>query len=220
MHKIRIAIADDHQIIVDGLLSLLGKYPQLQVTVTATSGDMMLALLEENEVDILLTDVMMPGMNGYELAKQARQRHPGIKIIALSMSGQGDVVNRMIEEADIAGYLLKQTNAEELATAIQKVYEGGIYFQDEVLKELENMSEKKNRTPAVNLTQRERQLIELIEKDYSSKEIATALKISVHTVETHRKNIMRKTGTGNVLLLVKWAYENNILQPPYDRDIA
>src|SRR5690606_13847261 len=132
-----------------------------------------------------------------------------IKIIALSMSGQADTVSNMINDADIAGYLLKQTGAAELAAAIEKVHAGGIYFQDEVLKELESFDNEKLRTSPVNITQREKQLIELIEKDYSSKEIATALKISLRTVETHRKNIMRKTVTGYVMSLVKWAYENN-----------
>jgi len=212
MPKIRIAIVDDHQIIVDGLVSLLGKYNNIEITVTATRAAEMVELLEKNDIDILLTDVMMPGMTGNELAKIVRALYPHIKIIALSMSGQADTVSNMINDADIAGYLLKQTGAAELAAAIEKVHAGGIYFQDEVLKELESFDNEKLRTSPVNITQREKQLIELIEKDYSSKEIATALKISLRTVETHRKNIMRKTGTGNVLSLVKWAYENNILR--------
>ncbi|RYG50926.1 MAG: response regulator transcription factor [Chitinophagaceae bacterium] len=212
MPKIRIAIVDDHQIIVDGLVSLLGKYPQIQVTVTATRAEEMVELLAKNKIDILLTDVMMPGMTGNELAKKVRLLYPHIKIIALSMSGQAETVSNMINDADIAGYLLKQTGAAELAAAIEKVYAGGIYFQDDVLKELEAFGNEKQRASHVNITQREKQLIELIEKDFSNKEIATALKISLRTVETHRKNIMRKTGTGNVLSLVKWAYENNILQ--------
>lgn len=212
MPKIRIAIVDDHQIIVDGLVSLLSKYPHIEITVTATRAEDMLELLEENDIDILLTDVMMPEMSGNELAKKVKQLYPQIKIIALSMSGQAQTVSNMISDADIAGYLLKQTGAAELAAAIEKVFAGGIYFQDDVLKELESFDNDKQRTSPVNITQREKQLIELIEKDYSSKEIAAALKISLRTVETHRKNIMRKTRTGNVLSLVKWAYENNILQ--------
>jgi two-component system, NarL family, nitrate/nitrite response regulator NarL len=212
MSKIKIAIADDHQIIVDGLVSLLSKYAQLQVVITADSATRMLELLATHDVDILLTDVMMPGMSGNELAKKVKELFPSIKIIALSMSGQAQTVSNMIEDADIAGYLLKQTNAAELAAAIEKVYSGGIYFQDDVLKELEKMDAQKQNTSVIKITQREKQLIGLIDKNYSSKEIAAVLNISLHTVETHRKNIMRKTGTGNVLLLVKWAYENNILQ--------
>jgi len=156
--------------------------------------------------------VMMPGMSGMELAKAVRQLYPAVKIIALSMSGHAYTANNMIEDSDIAGYLLKQTNAAELAMAIQKVYEGGIYFQESVLKDLELLSSQKKPSTAIHITNREKQLIGLIEKNYSDKEIAEILHISLHTVETHRKNILRKTGTSNVLSLVKWALENHILQ--------
>jgi two-component system, NarL family, nitrate/nitrite response regulator NarL len=211
--KIKIAITDDHQIIIDGLVSLLKEYPQIQIAATANKGEDMLALLQKNLVDILLTDVMMPGMNGKELAKTVRQQFPLIKIIALSMSGQGEVVQEMIIDADIAGYLLKQTSGAELAGAISKVYKGGIYFQDDVLKELENYSHVQKEVSSVHITNREKQLIALIEKDLTNKEIAEALCISPLTVETHRKNIFRKTGATNALSLVKWAYEHKVLNP-------
>ncbi len=212
MQKIKIATVDDHKLIIDGLVALLNKNDRLQVVVTSNSATEMMEELANMNVDILLTDVMMPGMNGSELANKVRTAYPNIKIIALSMSGQAQTVSDMIEGADIAGYLLKQTNADELATAIQKVYNGGIYFPDIIIAELEKLSEKRKQLSTVKITNREKQLIELIEKDYSSKEIAATLNISLLTVETHRKNIMRKTGTGNALTLVKWAYENNILQ--------
>lgn len=212
MRKIRIGIVDDHQIIIDGLVSLLSKYKQLQVELTSNSGSKMLELLPANQIDILLTDVMMPEMSGNELAKKVRELYPSIKIIALSMSGQAHTVSEMIEDADIVGYLLKQTNATELATAIQKVYDGGIYFQEDILNELSRADDEKKTTSAVKITNREKQLIGLIEKDLSNKEIAAALHISLHTVETHRKNILRKTGASNALTLVKWAYENKILE--------
>ena len=152
-------------------------------------------------------------MTGQQLAKQVKEKFPAIKIIALSMSGQGNVVQEMIDDADISGYLLKQTNAAELAGAITKVFNGGIYFQEDVLKELENYSNIQKEVSSVHITNREKQLIELIEKDLSNKEIAEALCISPLTVETHRKNIFRKTGATNALSLVKWAYEHKILLP-------
>lgn len=211
MQKIRIAIVDDHQIIIDGLVSLLGKYKEFDILVTANCAAGILSQLASIEVDVLLTDVMMPGMDGSQLAKIVRHKYPSIRILALSMSGQAQTISKMIEEADIAGYLLKQTNAFELAEAIQKVFNGGVYFQDDILNELEKMDTPANYGSTVHITRREKQLIELIEKDYSNKEIASALNISLLTVETHRKNIMRKTGAGNAMMLVKWARENNIL---------
>ena len=211
--KINIALVDDHQIIIDGLISLLKKHPSINILHTANNGEVMLQQLKQQPVDILLTDVMMPGMSGQQLAKQVKQQFPAIKIIALSMSGQGDIVEEMINEADIAGYVLKQTNANELAEAISKIYNGGVYFHEDVLKELETQANIRKEVEAVHITNREKQLIALIEKDLTNKEIAEVLTISPLTVETHRKNIFRKTGTNNALSLVKWAYEHKILNP-------
>jgi DNA-binding NarL/FixJ family response regulator len=211
--KIKIAMVDDHQIIIDGLISLLKEHPSVEIAATANDGNTMLHLLQNTPVDILLTDVMMPGINGRQLAKRVKEVFPSIKIIALSMSGQGDIVEEMINEANIAGYMLKQTSAKELAEAIVKVYNGGIYFQEDVLKELAIQTNIQKTISSSHITNRERQLITLIEKDLSTKDIAAALFISTHTVETHRKNIYKKTGTNNVLSLVKWAYEYKILNP-------
>ena len=211
--KIKIAIVDDHQIIIDGLVALLNQHPQINTSVTANDGKQMLELLKTNAVDVLLTDVMMPGMNGMQLAKAVKERFPEIKIIALSMSGQGDIVEEMINDADIAGYILKQTNAEELANAIIKINNGGIYFQAEVLAQLTIQANIKKNISDAHITQREKQLIALIEKEFTNRDIAAQLCISIRTVETHRKNIFKKTGTNNILSLVKWAYEHKILVP-------
>ena len=209
--KIQVAIVDDHQIIIDGLISLLSNHEEIQVVLSSNSAAAMLQLLATNKVDILLTDVMMPGMSGIELAKTAHKLYPALKIIALSMTGQAQTVSEMIEDSEIAGYLLKQSNAKELATAIQKVFDGGIYFQEDILKELESINTQNLPVRRVHITKRECQVIALIENDLSNKQIAEALSISLLTVETHRKNILRKTGAGNTLSLVKWAYKNNIL---------
>lgn len=211
MNTINIAIVDDHQIIVEGLLAFLSKHDHIKVVASSNNAIDMLDLLDKQPIDILLTDVMMPGMNGIELAKEVRRLYPKVKIIALSMTGEAQTVSNMIENSDIAGYLLKQTSAAEMAMAIEKVYAGGIYFQESILKDLEDFSTQKKTVSNIHITNREKQLIGLIEKNYSNKEIATAFNISLHTVETHRKNILRKTGASNVLSLVKWAYENKIL---------
>lgn len=210
--KIRIAIADDHQIVIDGLSSVLSKYNQLEIVATANDGHKMLALLQNHPVDVLLTDVMMPGMNGKQLAAQVKISFPAIKIIALSMSGQGDIVEEMINDADIAGYLLKQTSSDELAKAILTVYDGGQFFAEEILEQLKEQANLRKEVAVTRLTQREIQIVEAIEKNLSNKEIAASLFISLHTVETHRKNIFRKTDTHSSLALVKWAYEHNVLQ--------
>lgn len=208
---IRLGIADDHQIVIDGLSALLKDKSAVQIVCTANNGKDMLRLLDENKIDILLTDVMMPGMSGLELASEVKHRHPDIKIIALSMNGEGVIVDQLINQASIAGYLLKQTDVHELTAAIQKVYNGGIYFPDTILNALEAQSRLRQQVDTAHLTQREKEIIALMEKDLSNKQIADQLDISVRTVETHRKNIFRKTGTNNVLSLVKWAYAHKII---------
>jgi DNA-binding NarL/FixJ family response regulator len=211
MEKIKLAIVDDHQIVIDGITSLLQGYDAFKIEVCTTSPIEMLKLLQQHPVDILLTDIMMPGMNGQQLAAKVRELFPSVKILALSMSGQGDIVNEMINSADIAGYVLKNIGKEELAHALKKIAGGGIYFSDQVLDELTKFSTVKKENEETHLTQREIEIIGLIEKELSNKEIADKLYISERTVETHRKNIFRKTKTNSVIGLVKYAYEHKLI---------
>lgn len=208
---IKIALVDDHQIIIDGLKSLLNQSSSIQLVATANSGMEILLKLNETEIDILVTDITMPEMDGLELAKKVKTIFPTVKIIALSMNADGNTVDAMVNDADISGYLLKQTGANELVAAIEKVYSGGIYFQTEILDALEKQAAIKKQTQQANLSTRELQIVALMEKDFSNKQIATELNISIRTVETHRKNIFRKTNTNNLLSLIKWAYANKVL---------
>ena len=209
--KISLGIVDDHQIVIDGLKSLLQGHDQFNVVIECTQPLQMLELLEKKAIDILLTDVMMPGLNGAELSKAVHQKFPHIKILALSMSGQGELVNQMIDDADISGYVLKNIGKQELVKALQKISAGGIYFSDEVLQEMTRASELKKSNEEVNLTTREIEIIGLIEKELSNKQIAEKLFLSERTVETHRKNIFRKTNTSSVIGLVKYAYEHRLI---------
>ena len=209
--KVTLAIVDDHQIVIDGLKSLLHAHPVFKVEIETTEPLLMKGLLEKKTVDILLTDVMMPGMNGAELAKTIHQRFPKIKILALSMSGQGDLVNQMINESDISGYVLKNIGKQELLTALEKISSGGIYFGDEVLNEMLKSSDRKRSSEEAHLTLREVEIIKLIEKEYSNKKIADTLFLSERTVETHRKNIFRKTKTSSLIGLIKYAYEHKLI---------
>ncbi|WP_026763437.1 response regulator transcription factor [Sediminibacterium salmoneum] len=208
---IKIGIVDDHQIVIDGLIALLKNEDSIEISLTANTGKEMLDLLSTQKVDVLLTDVMMPEMNGLELAEMVSILYPGIKILALSMNGEGTVIDQLVQKASISGYLLKQTNARELVFAIQKISSGGQYFPEEILDALDSVAQTKNEVEAAHLTQREIEVICLMEKDLSNKQIADKLNIAVRTVETHRKNIFRKTGTNNILSLVKWAYEHKLI---------
>ncbi len=209
---IRVAIVDDHQIVIDGITALLQSHDRIRISAVSTSPKEILQFLQSNQVDILLTDIMMPEMNGQELAKEVKRNFPNVRILALSMSGQGDIVNAMINDSDISGYVLKNIGKEELTAAIEKIYNGGIYFTDEVLSELERYSNVQKDNEEAHLTAREIEIIRLIEKEYSNKEIADALFISERTVETHRKNIFRKTKTSSVIGLIKYSYEHGLIE--------
>lgn len=209
--KIRIAIVDDHRIVIDGIVALLKGDETIEVVTTNISAIAMLKTLQSIPVDLLVTDIMMPEMNGDDFARKVKKEFPEIRILALSMSGQGEMVDRLINEADICGYVLKNISKQELIEAIQKIAAGGIYFGDEVLSELEKFGDQRKSTEAINITNREKDIILLIEKEYSNKQIAEALFISERTVETHRKNIFRKTNTNSVIGLIKYAYQNKII---------
>jgi DNA-binding NarL/FixJ family response regulator len=209
--KITIGIVDDHQIVIDGLMSLLKGHENFQFAFATTDPEEVIKKIGEKPIDILLTDVMMPRLPGNLLAKQVKELYPEVKILALSMSGQGDLVNEMINDADISGYVLKNIGKQELIKALEKIAGGGIYFSDEVIHELQRTQQRKKENEEAHLTGREIEILRLIEKEYNNKQIAEALFISERTVETHRKNIFRKTGTNSVIGLVKYAYEHKLI---------
>lgn len=209
--KILLGIVDDHQIVIDGLKSLLAGDNKFEVVIGCTQSTQMLELLKKKSIDILLTDVMMPEMNGAELAKEVHKHFPAIKILALSMSGDADIVNKMIDDSDISGYVLKNIGKKELLDAILKISQGGVYFSQEVLDEMQKDSQLKKDTEIINLTAREIEIVKLIEKECNNREIAETLFLSERTVETHRKNIFRKTKTSGIIGLIKFAYQHKII---------
>ncbi len=209
---VKIAIVDDHQIVIDGLKSLLSKNDKFRVTLSSTRARDMLLQLQNEEVDILITDIMMPDMDGMELALEVKKNFTLIKIVALSMNGQAADVNQMIRESDISGYMLKNIGQLELLAALQKVASGSIYFSKEIMEEMLIAEASKVKKDKSNLTQREIEIIRLIEKEQNNREIATTLFISERTVETHRKNIFRKVNATSLLGLVKYAYEHKLIE--------
>lgn len=209
--KIHLAMVDDHQIVIDGIRSLLKGNPAVELKIETTSPRALIELLHTEPIDILLTDVMMPEMNGQRLAKEVAIQFPEIKIVALTMDNSGAIVNEMINEANIKGYILKNIGQQELLYAINKIAEGGIYFSESILEEMMKDSEIEKHNKEVHLTNREIEIIRLIEKEYSNKDIANELFLSERTVETHRKNIFRKTQTSSLIGLIKYAYEHKII---------
>lgn len=209
--KIVLAIVDDHQIVIDGLVSLLQDNENITVAFVTTDPLTVINSLEQTPVDVLLTDVMMPVMPGNQLAKKVKEKFPGIHILALSMSGEADIVDEMIRDANISGYALKNISRNELCNAIEKIAAGHVYFSPEVLEELQKTAHYVKTDLPITLTTREIEIVKLIEKEMGNKQIASTLFISERTVETHRKNIFRKTNTNSVIGLIKYAYLHNLV---------
>ncbi len=209
--KYSLGIVDDHQIVIDGLKALLKDHPVFSVILESNQPKHFIEALKKKTPDIIITDIMMPDMNGQQLAREIRKQYPTVKIMAMSMSGEGSMVNQMIDDADISAYVLKNIGKDELIKALEKVATGGIYFSEEVLQEMTKASEQKKERQEMHLTEREIEIIKLIEQELSNREIADFLFISERTVETHRKNIFRKTKTNSVIGLIKFAYEHKLI---------
>ncbi len=212
--KTRLLIVDDHQMLLDGISALLQDVNQFEIVAKAKNGKQALEILELNEIDIVLTDINMPEMNGIELSQHIQDKFPEVKILALSMFSEKQTIRDMID-AGVSGYILKNTGKEELVGALTKIAGGGLFFGDEVTNEMMRMmtdSEKnEKKREEVTLTIREKEILKLIAKEYSNIQIATELFISERTVETHRKNIFRKTNTKSIVGLIKYAYEHELV---------
>lgn len=206
--KINLFIVDDHQLVVDGLRALLDNEEQYSIVGWSNRPKEVVDRLEDLAVDVLLTDINMPDMTGVELTRNVKKKFPKIKVLALSMFGERQVIKEMID-AGISGYILKNTGKQELLAALNKLSNGQHFFGEEVTREL--MKSFTNDEEGSHLTNREIEIIRLIENEYSNKKIADLLFISERTVETHRKNIFRKTGTQSIVGLLKYAYEHRII---------
>jgi DNA-binding NarL/FixJ family response regulator len=211
-HIIHLAILDDHQIVIDGLKLLLSDHEKFSIIAEANTAEDMLQQLQQKTIDVLLTDITMPsGMNGFDLSLKVRKEFPSVRILALSMSEEGGMIDRMIDEAKVDGYIPKAAGQKELLTAIETIAAGGKYFSATVMKQYENFQKIKNENAEMNLTARELQIIECLIKHYSNKQIADELFISERTVETHRKNIYRKTNTKGEASLIQFVKEHKLL---------
>lgn len=200
MSSIHVAILDDHQIIIDGLKLLLHSSNNISVVMEANDGFSFLEKLKSSQekTDVILLDLMMPKISGYETALMINESFPDIKIIVLSMNNNAETIYNLIEKADIKGFLPKSVNKSELLSCIEKVHHGGFHFHEDIIAELESYKVKICEKEKLMISPRELDVIRLIAKGLGNKEIAEQLFISEFTVATHRKNIFRKTNTRNV----------------------
>lgn len=208
VEKRSVLLVDDHRILLEGVKNLINGLPGFEVKATASAGFEALNLLKQQDFDILVTDYEVPELSGLELIKAARAAQPEIKTIVLSMHEDASVVRELLR-AGINGYVLKKDTHTALVEALAKVVENKRYFSEEVSDVMVQMANGPDDEGA--LTAREKEILRLVVKEFNSRQIAEILFISERTVETHRKNILRKTGCGNLVALVKFAYANNLV---------
>ncbi len=201
---IKLFLVDDHKIFVEGVANILSTVPAVQIAGWAHNGPDTLSFLADTQVDVVITDIEMPGMNGIELAKAIKETYPEIKVIALSMFDKGEIIHSLVDTG-AEGYLLKDIEKHELVEAIEQVHAGNYYYSGSIAATMMKKMSSKNL-----LTRREKEIIKLIINEEGNKQIADILFISEHTVEAHRKNIFRKTNSKNIVGLIKYAYENKL----------
>jgi DNA-binding NarL/FixJ family response regulator len=211
MDKIKVIICDDHQILVQGLKSLLKDSEEIEIIATANNGQELLETLKNKKPDILLLDVDMPVMDGYETLKQVKSKYSSIKVISLTIHLDKTIIQKMMKTG-ASGYLLKNINKSELSEAIRKVYSGKIYISDEATNSLLDKEKLEVKTAQLDesveeLTKREIEILKLIAEGYSNTEIGGILYISPRTVDTHRTNIMKKLNVKNIAGLIKYAVQ-------------
>lgn len=206
--RMKILLVDDHTILLDGVKSLLSQEGDLEVVGQAGSAEAALEFLKKQDVDLIITDYSMPGMDGLSLLNTVKRIAPNTKIILLSMHDEIHLVKEILK-AGVNGYVLKKDTHKELLSAIHDVKNGKVYLSSDVNKML--IANLNNPDEGKLLTDREREILKLIAKEYTNKNIAEELFISERTVETHRKNIFKKTGTNSIVGLIKFAYANNLI---------
>jgi DNA-binding NarL/FixJ family response regulator len=210
--KIKVLVADDHQLFVDGVKLILKKHPDVQVVAEAGDGASLLSLLKETAIDLVITDLSMPGMKGIELVKAIKQKHPQVKLLVVTMHNDQEIISEILQ-AEAEGYILKNSGKTEMLEAVDDLMNGKTHYDKEVLHLLVQKikKEKQTVTKTKPLTERELQILSLIVKEFTSKEIAEQLGISKQTVDTHRMHIMEKTGAQTLVGLIKYALSSNII---------
>ncbi len=213
MGKIRIAVIDDHEVVINGIRSMLTGLEDISIEFSTTSAQVLLDYLSGNEVDVLLLDIQMPGINGVELSKQVAKKHPQLKMIAFTSFDDSNYVRQMVRSG-VAGYLLKNTDQQTMIRAIPTVMQGEEFLDEPVKKILlqESLTGQRRSIYEIPLTRREKEILKLVAEGLSSQQISGQLYISLRTVETHRLNLSQKLGTKNTAALVKEAIRRGLIE--------
>jgi DNA-binding NarL/FixJ family response regulator len=212
MEKIRIIIADDHQLFRNGLKILLNAFPDFEVTGEASNGEEFLKILGTSKAEIALMDINMPEMDGIEATREGLKLNPDIKIIALSMYGEEEYYYKMVD-AGAKGFVLKDSDISEVKDAILIVSRGGSYFSQELLYHvILKFKNRESESKSASLSKREKEILLKICEGLSNQEIAETLFISKRTVDKHRANLLDKTNSKNTASLILFAIKNKLIE--------
>jgi DNA-binding NarL/FixJ family response regulator len=215
MKPLRILIADDHEFIRRGIRAVLEKQPNCEIVGEAADGREAVQLAATSLPDIAILDVTMPELNGFDATRQMLQENPNIKVLVLSMHESEQIVREVLASG-ARGYILKSDAGRDLLSAVDSLASGKPFFTSKVSELLLNVYLKRGAAPQESgdapsvLTAREREILQLLAQGKSNKEVATALYISVRTVETHRSNMMSKLNLHSMAELVRYALKNQI----------
>jgi DNA-binding NarL/FixJ family response regulator len=212
MEKIRIIIADDHQLFRNGLKILLNAFPDFDVAGEASNGEEFLRLIRTVRADVALMDINMPEMDGIEATRKGLKIVPGLNVIALSMYGEEEYYYKMVD-AGAKGFLLKDSDINEVRDAILTVVKGGSYFSQELLYHvIQKIKHREHESKTANLSRREKEILLKICEGLSNQEIAETLFISKRTVDKHRANLLGKTNSKNTASLILFAIKNKLIE--------
>jgi DNA-binding NarL/FixJ family response regulator len=211
----RVILVDDHKIIRDGIQALLKDEKNIEVVGEAGNGEELLKLLEHTPADVVLMDMNMPVMDGFETTRHLKQHHPHLKVLVLTMLDSDRYVTKLID-AGASGYILKSAGKDELVHAIQVVSSGQSYICTEVsmalLRKMNSPEEAQEQKAGASLSKRELEVLKLIGEGFTNAQIADKLFTSKRTIESHRQNLIDKTNVKNTAALIKFAVSHGIIE--------
>lgn len=218
MGNIEILLVDDHEIVRDGIKSLLEDEVGFKITAEAENGKEAIEECANRDIDLVVMDISMPEMNGIEATEKIKERFPEIKVLALTMMDEDEHIRNMIE-AGASGYIMKSSDKDELLKAITAILDDRHYFSEDVAQSVlmdlvkgNSKKRRKNEAPPDQITDREKEVLDLIVKEYTNQQIADQLNISIRTVDAHRRNLLQKTGAKNTAGLVTYAIRHELVK--------
>lgn len=214
--RIKLLIADDHQILADGLKSMLQGVDWIEIVGIVNNGWQVIEFVNENEVDMVILDFQMPLLNGIETTIKIRRNNSKLKILMLTFKEDAEAIKSAIHSG-VNGYVMKNIPKEGLERAISRVMEGDRFFSDDVILKLSeipnpvNANGKSSVNDKIVLSEREKEVLRFIIKEFTNPEIASELNLAVSTITTHRQNIYTKAGVKTAIGLLKWALKNGFI---------